>query len=143
MLKFLDTNPDDENDSNKDPPTPEQVTSDYIDIDAPSEDQMPKVSLNPLPPERLIRRSEDREKSTDLSAKGEGDDDDDDEDVSAGSCGDVEDNLDDTASKMDGNVEVSKINVANSDSDSTITLQFNKSKLPSFVSGMMKNHYLG
>ena len=73
---------------------------------------MPKVSLNPLPPERLIRRSEDREKSTDLSAKGEGDDDDD-EDVSAGSCGDVEDNLDDTASKMDGNVEVSnKINVA-------------------------------
>ena len=135
LLKFLDTNPDDENDSIKDPPTPEQVTSDYIDIDAPSEDQMPKVSLNPLPPERLIRRSEDREKSTDLSAKGEGDDDDDDEDVSAGSCGDVEDNLDDTASKMDGNVEVSnKITVVNSVSGTTMILQFNKSKLPSFVS---------
>ena len=107
MTTFFLIFSDDENDSIKDPPTPEQVTSDYIDIDAPSEDQMPKVSLNPLPPERLIRRSEDREKSTDLSAKGEGDDDDDDEDVSAGSCGDVEDNLDDTASKMDGNVEVS------------------------------------
>ena len=63
----------------------------------------PKVSLNPLPPERLIRRSEDREKSTDLSAKGEEEED---EDVSAGSCGDVEDNLDDTASKMDANVNV-------------------------------------
>ena len=39
--------------------------SDYIEVDEPKEESIPKVSLNPLPPERLIHRtSEEREKSS-------------------------------------------------------------------------------
>ena len=42
--------------------------SDYIEVDEPTKDNIetvPKVSLNPLPPERLIlRTSEEREKSS-------------------------------------------------------------------------------
>ena len=62
--------------------------------------------MNPLPAERWVSRSsEEREKSS--SAKGEDDDDDEEEeeeDVSAGSCGDVEDNLDDVGIKMDSSI---------------------------------------
>ena len=44
----------------------EEVTSDYIEVDvSPTEEiTIPKLSLNPLPPERLIRSSEEREKSS-------------------------------------------------------------------------------
>ena len=39
--------------------------SDYIEVDEPKEESIPKVSLNPLPPERLMSRtSEEREKSS-------------------------------------------------------------------------------
>ena len=39
--------------------------SDYIEVDEPKEESIPKVSLNPLPPERLMpRTSEEREKSS-------------------------------------------------------------------------------
>ena len=76
------------------------------DISIPREKKV-SVSLNPLPAERWVSRSsEEREKSS--SAKGEDDDDDDEEeeeeDVSAGSCGDVEDNLDDVGIKMDSSI---------------------------------------
>ena len=63
------------------------------------------VSLNPLPADRWVSRSsEEREKSS--SAKGDEDDEDEEEeeDVSAGSCGDVEDNLDDVGIKMDSSI---------------------------------------
>ena len=76
------------------------------DISIPREKKI-SVSLNPLPAERWVSRSsEDREKSS--SAKGDDDDDDDEEeeeeDISAGSCGDVEDNLDDVGIKMDSSI---------------------------------------
>ena len=39
--------------------------SDYIEVDEPKEESIPKVSLNPLPPERLMpRTSEERERSS-------------------------------------------------------------------------------
>ena len=87
--------------------TPEQVTSDYIDIDTPDEriKEVTKVSLNPLPPERLLRSSEEREKSSEPSAKVDAEEDD---DESAGSCGDIEDNLDDT-NKMDVSINIQVI----------------------------------
>ena len=53
---------------------------------------MPKVSLNPLPPERLIRSSEEREKS---SEPGQNSD-----ESETGSHGDIEDNLDDTKHRL-------------------------------------------
>ena len=75
------------------------------DISIPREKKV-SVSLNPLPAERWVSRSsEEREKSS--SAKGEDDDDEEEEeeeDVSAGSCGDVEDNLDDVGIKMDSSI---------------------------------------
>merc|ERR1712218_378799 len=76
----------------------DDTTSDYIEVDAaPAVEEQPptrKVSLNPLPPERLaVRSSEDREKSSEL---GQDDDDEDDNDNETGSHGDIEDNLEDS-----------------------------------------------
>ena len=59
-----------------------------IEVDVPVEKpEIPKVSLNPLPPERLIRSSEEREKSSEPGLE--------DSDSDAGSNGDIEDNLED------------------------------------------------
>jgi hypothetical protein len=60
--------------------------------------QVPKVSLNPLPPERLVRTSEEREKSSEPSNAGDLDDDD--EDLTGSSAGDIEDNLEEIAAKQ-------------------------------------------
>jgi hypothetical protein len=60
--------------------------------------QVPKVSLNPLPPERLVRTSEEREKSSEPSNTGDLDDDD--EDLTGSSAGDIEDNLEEIAAKQ-------------------------------------------
>ena len=69
--------------------------------------EVTKVSLNPLPPERLLRSSEEREKSSEPSAKVDAEEDD---DESAGSCGDIEDNLDDTnTNKMDVSINIQVI----------------------------------
>ena len=55
---------------------------------SPSEEsKVPKVSLNPLPPERLIRSSEEREKSSEPP--------DENDESETGSNGDIEDNLED------------------------------------------------
>ncbi len=72
----------------------DEVTSDYIEIDAAplsASDAKPKVSLNPLPPERLVvRSSEEREKSSDAGL------DEDPDNSETGSHGDIEDNLDES-----------------------------------------------
>ena len=75
----------------------------FTEVDvSPSEDStVPKLSLNPLPPERLIRSSEEREKSSEPP--------DENEDSETGSNGDIEDNLDDH-SKPDLSIQINNEN---------------------------------
>ena len=71
----------------------EANVSDYIEVNEPKVEELqpPRVSLNPLPPERLIvRSSEDREKSSEPGRE------EDEEDSETGSHGDIEDNLEDS-----------------------------------------------
>ena len=98
------------------------------DISIPREKKV-SVSLNPLPAERWVSRSsEEREKSS--SAKGDEDDEDEEEeDVSAGSCGDVEDNLDDVGIKMDSSINFQVYIFL----DTNYTTKFRKIKLDSIL----------
>ena len=71
---------DDGNEAKNTDEKEEELISDYIETDAATleeEETVPKVSLNPLPPERLKMASEEREKSsektTEESAEDEGD----------------------------------------------------------------------
>ncbi len=79
----------------------EEDKSVYLEVDEEKrkEEERPKVSLNPLPPERLLRGSSERDRSSDQTGDAEGDDDEEEatdcstDDTSI--AGDVEDNLDD------------------------------------------------